>query len=193
MTANTARGYPYPQLTDTVDQLAAYFQNLAEAIDDDVTLVDTRPRVRLVAQSTQSIAHNTATAIQFGVSSEVLDTGSWHDTVTNNTRITPDIAGYYEGFGAVALGGRTDYVTQQAWFRTNGSTGVPPASKPPLSATQINSTDMIPLATATVFLNGTTDYIEMMTQHTNGAAVAQLTAVSFQFASVFELKLAYPT
>jgi hypothetical protein len=193
MTANTARGYPYPQLTDTVDQLAAYFQNLATAIDADVASVDSRPRARLVAQATQSIAHNTATALQFGASSETLDASNWHDTVTNNTRLTPTIQGWYEVWGAVALGNRTDYITMYSWIRQNGSTAIPPATKPPLPSVQIASTNMLPVTPVTVFMNGSTDYLELMTQHTNGAAVAQLTALSFQFASTFELKLAYPT
>lgn len=191
MTANTGRGYPYPQNTDTVDQLAAYFQNLAQAINDDVASLATRPRTRLVAQATQSIAHNTAVALQFGTSSEVLDTANWHDTVTNNSRITPTIEGWYEAWGAVALGGRTDYTNEQAWFRTAGVNAIPGAAKPPISSTQLNGTVMLIPAPATIYFNGTTDYIELMVQHTNGASAAPTTVVSFQFTSTLELKLAY--
>lgn len=190
MTANTARGYPYPQITDTVDQLAAYFQNLATAIDADVAALALRPRVRVVQGTTQSIAHNSAVPIQFAAA-DILDPSGWHDPAVNNSRVTPNIAGWYECWGAAALGGRTDYVTQQAWIRTTGTTAVAGAGKPPLSATQINSTDMVPIPTVTVFMNGTTDYIEAMVQHTNGASAAQNTAVSFQFASYLEVALVY--
>src|SRR4051812_6538784 len=53
-----------------------------------------KPLVRLTQQAAQSIA-TTNTAITFGASSEDIDTHGFHDTVTNNTRVTPTVAGYY--------------------------------------------------------------------------------------------------
>lgn len=161
----------------------------------DVALAVKPPIVRLVASGVQLVAHNTVTPMQFGVGSEVFDDNVWHDEVTNNTRITPSIPGVYEVGGSIALGGRTDYVTAYGWLRQNGSgatggTAFAPAGKLTLPATQINSTVMIHVPVSKIAFNGT-DWIEMCTQITNGAAAGQNTAVSFQFTTVFELKFLY--
>jgi hypothetical protein len=47
----------------------------------------------LIQQSAQSILNNTPTALTFGASSEVWDDGAYHDTTTNNSRITPAFIG----------------------------------------------------------------------------------------------------
>src|SRR3982750_3036163 len=68
-----------------------------------------RPLVRLIQQVAQSVTSQVtpATAVTFGASSESIDTHGFHDTVTNNTRITPNIAGYYRATGIVWLAGAT--------------------------------------------------------------------------------------
>lgn len=158
----------------------------------DVLYTVTPPSVRLVAQATQSMAHNTVVPIQFAAGSEVLDNYGWHDETTNNTRVVPTLQGWYEVSGSVAFGGRTDYVTMQSFIRTAGANVQAPAGKPALPATQISSTTMVPAGgIVTVYCNGTTDYIELCAQHTNGASAAQVTQASGQFTSTLEVKLKY--
>lgn len=205
MALNTPRyGFPYPEDDDAPDG-AGQMEDLAKGVEADLGSIDDRvgiaegtistntsdksARVRLVAQSAQSIAHNTAVAIQFGASSEVLDLKGWHDVTTNNSRVTPNIAGWYECWGTVALGGRTDYTNESAWIRTAGVNNMAPAGKTVISTTQLNGTVMIQVPVVTVYLNGSTDYVELVVQHSNGASAAQNTALSGQFASVLEMKL----
>jgi len=56
----------------------------------------TPPICRLIQQAAQTITAGTTPALTFGAGSEDIDTNNFHDPTTNNTRITPSIAGYYE-------------------------------------------------------------------------------------------------
>ena len=47
----------------------------------------------ILENTSQSIPNNTNTAVAFA--SEVLDPLNWHNNATNNTRVTPNIAGFY--------------------------------------------------------------------------------------------------
>jgi hypothetical protein len=158
----------------------------------DVARAVDPPRIRLVTNATQAtLTSGTAVAIAFGVGTEITDPNGFHDEVTNNTRVTPNIAGTYEIRGAVAFGGRTDYTSVQAFVRTNAATVWAPAGKVILSATQINSTLMVPFGPLLIPFNGSTDYVELMAQQSNGAAAAGSAVASLQLASVLELIYRY--
>jgi hypothetical protein len=148
------------------------------------------PSVRLVVPNgvTQPMLHNTVTAIAFGAGSKVLDTFDWHSEATNTTRITPTVAGWCDVWGTVPFASRNDYITQAAFLRMNGATAVAPAWKPPLSSGLVSSTTMGNVPTATLFFNGSSDYVELCGQHTNTAAVQVTTVASFQYSCVFELR-----
>jgi hypothetical protein len=92
MTANTPRGYPYPQLTDTVDGLADYFQDLAEAVDTDMGTQVTAA-LRHATRVTQSLAQTgwttgTYNSLTFTATEDFDSSLGLHDTVTNPSRIT---------------------------------------------------------------------------------------------------------
>lgn len=147
-----------------------------------------RPIVRCVANATQSITDNTVTAIAFAA--EDWDTNGFHDPVTNNSRITPNIAGYYRFTGAVFMGGRTDYVSIDCAMRKNGGTAVAPAERKIFStaATQVSGTVSVQ-CTVQMLMNGTTDYCELVVLQDNAANAAQVTAQSLRFSSAFECEL----
>jgi hypothetical protein len=148
-----------------------------------------KPLVRLVASATQSLPFNTATALTF-TGSEDIDTHNFHDPVTNSSRVTPTIAGYYTARGTVFHGSRTDYSLTDAWVRKNGATNLAPSGRHSkgTTASQADTAQV----TVLVQFNGTTDYVELVAIQQNGASAAQVTNQSSQFSSVFELVFERP-
>jgi hypothetical protein len=155
-------------------------------IDRVIDASSERPIVRCLATGTQSIPDVTLTAVQFGAEDWDLP-GGMHDPVTNNTRITPIVAGYYRFHGTLYMGPRTDYANVDVSFRKNGATSVPPADRRSFStaATQVSMALSVQ-CTAQIFCNGTTDYVEMMAFQDNAANVAMTTNQSARFSSCFE-------
>ena len=142
-----------------------------------------RPLVRLVAQSAQSIPNSADTAITFGAGSEDIDTHGFHDTSVNISRITPSVAGYYQLSGNVWYVSDADVISYYAMIAKNGS----PASRSrvvlPSTATtgsrSINAFAVLPA-------NGTTDYFELLTNQTQAAVAALSTSATGTFTSVLE-------
>lgn len=136
-----------------------------------------RPVVRLVQTVVQSIPDNVATPLTF--TTEEIDTNNFHDTVTNNTRITPNVAGYYRFYGAYFTAAPTTLVFQAAYFRKNGTGSVAPGPR-------VNSGTLAQSVTPTalIFCNGSTDYVELLAIQDSASAVN--TSVASHFSSVFE-------
>jgi len=143
-----------------------------------------KPIVRLVASGTQSISDSTATAIAF--TAEDIDTDGFHDTSTNNTRITPTKAGYYWLKGVYYTSGRTDFVTVDAAIGKNG-TAVAPAGRKNFStaATQVSNALSVECG-AYQAANGTTDYFELIGFQDNAANAAQNTNQAGRFSCTLE-------
>lgn len=157
----------------------------AADITDLIALTTARPLVRLVANSTQSLADATAVAITFAT--EDIDTHGFHSTSVNTSRITPTIAGYYRVRGTVLFGARADYADLNCWIRLNGSSNLAPAYRGGFAGITTSSVET-GIAEVIVSLNGTTDYVELVAQQNNTANVAQVTNQSSQFSSGLELE-----
>lgn len=184
MTANTSRGYTYPQSTDHV-RLWEHMQELATDINTDVDVIAKPPAGRLVQQSgaTQGpFSSGTLAAITFGASSEELDTHGFHSTSSNTTRVTPTVAGWYRVNGAVSFTGSGSYTSLEARIRTNGATNIAPAGK--ISPGAGSATQVIGCSTL-VSCNGSGDYFELIGV---GTGASWSTVVSSQYASVLEWK-----
>jgi hypothetical protein len=110
--------------------------------------------------STHNLSQNNAAKIQFN--SIISDTNSWFDPTTNH-RYTPQIAGYYYFFG-------------QAFFTSSGATIAQPLlyknGAQVLAGsffTHTSSTTVVtPPIQQIVYMNGSTDYMELFV-FTNGA------------------------
>lgn len=160
-----------------------------KATDYPTTYTTARPLIRLVANATQSIPHNVATALSWPAGTEDFDTAGYHDTTTNTSRITPLLAGYWAFDGTVLFGARADYTNINAWIRVNAATNLAPAWRMEPAALSQTSTCR---GYAEVLMNGTTDYIELMAQHANSAAAAQVTNQSSQFSSALHGRFLRP-
>jgi hypothetical protein len=118
----------------------------------------TDPPLLFTYQTTvQSIANITWTAINFHL--DVYDTINGHSTVTNITRYTPNVSGTYdvEGQIAYAVNSTND---RGAQFRRNGST-IDGLQYGAARAGAGSSFASIATCSGVVFLNGSTDYIEL--------------------------------
>ena len=131
---------------------------------------------RLVQQAAQALADATDTALTFGAGSDDVDTAGWHDEVTNNTRITPTVAGYYTFTGMMWVPAAADYVSLQVNIRKNGSTNLPSASRHGPNAT--SSSRSIQVVTDGVLMNGSTDYVEVLGNQDNTASASRNTTSS---------------
>jgi hypothetical protein len=133
------------------------------------------------------IVNSTATAITFAATDEI-DTAGFHSTSTNNTRVTPTVAGLYRASGGVSLAGATDFTVVQAYIALNGTPMAPAHRITPSASSQ---TLVLPVS-AFVACDGVSDYFEIFYTATRSGAGTSSTAVSVQFASVLEWEFIRP-
>lgn len=139
------------------------------------------PRCRLVQQAAQSCNDNTDTAITYGSASEIVDTHGFHDESTNNTRITPNVAGYYTVYAVFFIAAAADYVNLQTNIRMNGATIQPSSTRHGPNATSASRS--VAVHCESILFNGSTDYVEHMGNQDNTAAAARNTASTGSSAS----------
>jgi hypothetical protein len=122
---------------------------------DGVTMVSgNMPAFSAYSNNSQTIV--TATYVKMQINTEEFDTASCYDPITNY-RFTPNVAGYYQVNGQISY---TESVTApQLAIYKNGNQfklGTNPAS------------GNWSVVSALVFLNGSTDYIELFGAHVTG-------------------------
>jgi hypothetical protein len=158
----------------------AYWSDVANTIN--------KPLVRLIQQVAQSMADNTVAALTFGAGSEDIDTHGFHDTVTNNTRITPTVAGYYTARGTMWIALATTTASIEGRINKNGAVWEINRNKPDTANAIGGSVTVESL----VSMNGSTDYVEFAGMQDDTGGTARLTSVSVGFASTFVLKYERP-
>jgi hypothetical protein len=124
------------------------------------------PGAYLTQSATQSLANSTWTAISFDQS--VFDSYGGHSNVTNNTRYTAIVAGWYMVFGCVsyagnASGNRGTAVAKNG-TRVQGACGFVPTIA-------VGNSPTTPSPPCIVFLN-VGDYVEIDGYQTSGGALA---------------------
>jgi hypothetical protein len=148
-----------------------------------------RPLVRLVSTAAQNLADNTATSIAFGTGSTLIDTHGYHSESTNNTRVTPVLAGYYEIFGLVAYGAATTLLTLQTVIRLNGVDQPGNTRQGPNATSSARSTAAGPI---TLFCDGLTNYIEVAGLQDNSGGTTIATTSGGTTVSYLEVKFLRP-
>jgi|SRR3954468_8449794 hypothetical protein len=188
MGTTSNRAYEYPASTANT-QIWTHFQTALDDIDADVAAFLAKMRgfgIKLIQQTGQSLNSASATALTFGASSEDFHFNngtSWHSTVSQTSRVIPDIAGYYVCRANLNMASAT-YTQVSNGIGVNGTRVSPQSTMRPDAATGAGSTAFIETI---VHVNGTTDYIEHFgTQISSGA---NLTSVSSTFASTLEVVL----
>ena len=143
--------------TDGIEAGAVTQADLASGV------AGTGPAFRAYMANAQTIPGVTFTKLNFNT--EVFDTNSCYDTTTN--RFTPNVAGYYQVSGSIYI-----TATAQIYVYKNGAAD----STGPYA----NTTGF--LTNSLVYLNGTTDYVELyifssaVTTNVTAAAQSQFSA-----------------
>ena len=120
----------------------------------------------------QAFSANTSTKVTF--ESESFDTASCYDTATS--RFTPNVAGYYMVTANVeVLAVAANYLVAQ--LKKNGNSWFNGSNFPTSASAGPNST-----VSALVYLNGSTDYVEIYVQASANATVtSQAEAIACKF------------
>jgi len=140
----------------TADNINTYYQGL--------TFAQNPPICVMYTTVTQTVATGTLTPLVFNAN--YVDTYGGHSLITNTSRYTSQVAGYYLASGQAALNASTAGTFRFVAWYVNGSP-VPPGgalySPPPIS-TGI----MAALPTILIHLN-VNDYLEAYFEHNTGA------------------------
>lgn len=99
---------------------------------------------------------STSSGTPIAFNNEDYDDGGWHDTVTNNSRITPNVAGRFL-FVFNLIGTLSGNATYDVVIRKNGSTNIARINSSDATS-QPSNFSLSAIDTA----NGTTDYYEVM-------------------------------
>jgi hypothetical protein len=181
------RGYVYPDSTSDT-QIWTHFETLADDIDADVDGVIARPIVRLIQMSAQGFTSSSAAALTFGASSEDADSHNYHDTVTNNSRVTPTKAGWYTCRVTASFGTPSSAFTQIAVAPAKNGTRVDGqvVSRPDAA----NIAGAGAQSTALIYCNGIGDYVEGYVQQNSSGS--QNTNTTATLRSTFEVLFERP-
>jgi hypothetical protein len=138
--------------------------------------VNSRPVImagcRVTHNATQAVA--TATNVALAFNTERFDTDNFHDTVTNNSRLTvpAGLAGKYLIYVHVEWAANTDATARILQLRVNGGTYIGLDSKPAIATASITTRHSM----STVYDLAVNDYVEIV--------VHQLAAGSINITSV---------
>jgi hypothetical protein len=120
--------------------------------------------------STQTIPHSTNTKLQFNT--ETFDTASCFDT--SNYRFTPNVAGYYQiNVGYLLQGTAARQYEVVAKLYKNGSS----YTESYVSFVMGTGTTMSRNFSAVVYMNGSTDYLEVYTNNYDYGASSTMNAL----------------
>jgi hypothetical protein len=157
----------------TYSNVASGAPILASTINDLIKYGPAKRQCQLEGQSNTSLASGSNVAVPFSAGSEVFDDDNWHDTTTNNTRITPTTAGRYRVSGRAVLTANINCTAVATVLFKNGSVIAASGNHKPNGTNNIAL--MTPYIETYVDMNGTTDYVELYINQTSAAAAAQTT------------------
>lgn len=140
------------------------------------------PAFSAYASATQSITSNVSTKV--AIDTENFDTNSCYDTT--NYRFTPTVAGYYQVNGSIRLSANANTITQTVVSILKNGVGV--GSSPVDNvATTVVSSYLARNINTLIYMNGSTDYIELYGSITGTSPqflAGSATATSFFSASL---------
>jgi hypothetical protein len=133
------------------------------------------PAFSAYANASQTVSSNTHTKIALTV--EDFDTNSNFDSTTNY-RFTPTVAGYYQLNGKFYLAGTVSTVQIVLQVYKNGSAAQRLIDANP-SATLSANGYIITGASTLIYMNGSTDYVELYGYYFTGTSTFNTTTVAY--------------
>jgi hypothetical protein len=130
---------------------------------------------RVYHNANQSIANNTLTAL--ALNQERYDDAAFHDTVTNNSRLTipAGMGGKYSITGHVDWAANADANERSVAIRLNGTIYIAFQSVPSINSASVSTR----LSVATIYELAATDYVELVVRQQSGGALNLLASVNF--------------
>jgi len=155
-------------LLATVSVLTTDTTIVAARITDQRAAADAAPMC-VVRQVSAGTSCTTATGTALLFDTELIDPAAWHSTSSNTSRITPNIAGWYLPTGKIAFNSDSGSTGRRgAQFRKNGAT----TFEQILIPKSVTAGLYVPTpGTLPVFLNGSTDYVEMLGFQDSGGSL----------------------
>lgn len=171
---------------------------LASTINDLIRYGPAKPICMLQqGTTTQTISAITETLLTYGAGSEIYDDLNWHDITTNNSRITPTVAGRYKvtlrgvlsasfivyagHLSVYKNGAQADQGGNVHYFTASGISTAYPG--------MINTATVLPEFVTYVDANGTTDYFESYIYLNTIGGATQNTANTASGRTTFMLEL----
>lgn len=118
-------------------------------------------------QSGGGQAITTATDTAVILNAESWDNDAAHDTVTNNTRITPQTAGTHLFIGQVVFPANATGI-RRVWIRLNGTTTYGSVL---VQAASTGTPQTHIQVAAEIVMNGSSDYVELMCHQSSGGGL----------------------
>jgi len=132
----------------------------------DTPVVNTGPAFAVYRSSSQNVSTNTWTKVQFNA--EDFDTASCFDSTTNY-RFTPNVAGYYQFNANIYFtGGSLSSVYYNQIYKNGTASG----RYSLINLGSSNLADCSAVVSALIYMNGTTDYIEIYGYNNAGTGPA---------------------
>lgn len=138
------------------------------ALYDTLMLVFNPPMVHVRQTLSQSIPNNAWTALTFDL--EIIDTEGSHGT-TNPTRVTPKTPGWYMGWFGASWVASSVVGTRAVTPRKNGNMAVSAGSYGRMDWRGMTGGPAVKGMRFWMPFNGTTDYVELMSFQSSGAAL----------------------
>jgi hypothetical protein len=152
---------------------ASNFTQTLPASTGTVMVSGNMPAFSAYQTGNQTIANNTATKVT--LNTEIFDTANCFDSTTNY-RFTPNVAGYYLITASVTYGSASANGTCQAKISKNGAVDTNTALFQVLNGNLAGSS-----VSAIIYLNGSTDYIELYTSQSTGSNLLTFANSAFVF------------
>lgn len=120
------------------------------------------PRAKAIHNATQAIGTGTTTV---ALNSELFDTDTMHDTVTNNSRLTCKTAGTYMVGGNIEFAGSATGAFRNLLIVVNNTASIAADSKPPAGANPTR------LMAVTVLSLAVSDFVELQVNQDTGGSL----------------------
>lgn len=136
-------------------------------IGNNGTFLTAPPIFQAWQSAAQSIPTGTVTAV--GMNTTDVDSYAGHSNVTNNSRYTPTVPGWYLFVGSVSLV-QNATSNRLAEFRKNGGSSAVNLGQADCLTPDTNNPATV-RTLAMLLCNGTTDYVELYAYQTSGIAL----------------------